>query len=89
MPRFRSIGFMPAAASLAPSRTMVSASTVAVVLTSPATSLVFDATSRTNLGAHVLELVQVDLRGDGDADRGHGGGAERLSNVTGGRWPVG
>src|SRR4051794_9242132 len=47
MPRLRSIGFMPAATALAPSRTMACASTVAVVVPSPATSLVFEATSRT------------------------------------------
>src|SRR5829696_2766957 len=47
MPRLRSIGFMPAATDLAPSRTMAWASTVAVVVPSPAMSLVFDATSRT------------------------------------------
>src|SRR6266481_2592306 len=47
MPRFRSIGFMPAAAARAPSRTIVWARTVAVVVPSPARSLVFEATSRT------------------------------------------
>src|ERR1700730_1154515 len=47
MPRFRSIGFIPAATALAPSRTMAWASTVAVVVPSPAWSLVFWATSRT------------------------------------------
>src|SRR3974390_865330 len=47
MPRFRSIGFMPAATDLAPSRTIAAASTVAVVVPSPAMSLVFCATSRT------------------------------------------
>src|SRR5215217_1350701 len=47
MPRRRSIGFMPAATALAPSRTMAAARMVAVVVPSPATSLVFDATSRT------------------------------------------
>src|SRR3954452_21226376 len=47
MPRFRSIGFMPAATALAPSRTIAWASTVAVVVPSPAVSLVLDATSRT------------------------------------------
>src|SRR5256886_1741606 len=47
MPRLRSIGFMPAATDLAPSRTMAAASTVAVVVPSPAMSLVFCATSRT------------------------------------------
>ncbi len=47
MPRFRSIGFMPAATALWPSRTMACVSTVAVVVPSPASSLVRDATSRT------------------------------------------
>src|SRR5215207_5536188 len=47
MPRFRSIGFMPAATDLAPSRTIEAASTVAVVVPSPAMSFVFEATSRT------------------------------------------
>src|SRR3954465_12266079 len=47
MPRFRSIGFMPAATALAPSRTIAWASTVAVVVPSPAISLVLEATSRT------------------------------------------
>ena len=47
MPRFRSIGFMPAATSLRPSFMIEAASTVAVVVPSPARSLVFEATSRT------------------------------------------
>jgi hypothetical protein len=47
MPRFRSIGFMPAATSFMPSRTIAWASTVAVVVPSPAMSLVLEATSRT------------------------------------------
>src|SRR5471032_1503108 len=47
MPRFRSIGFMPAATNFMPSRTMACASTVAVVVPSPATSEVLDATSFT------------------------------------------
>ena len=47
IPRFRSIGFMPAATDLAPSRTIAAASTVAVVVPSPAASAAFDATSRT------------------------------------------
>ena len=46
MPRFRSIGFMPAATDFMPSRTMLCARTVAVVVPSPAASLAFDATSR-------------------------------------------
>ena len=47
MPRLRSIGFMPAATDFMPSRTIAWASTVAVVVPSPAMSLVFEATSRT------------------------------------------
>ena len=47
MPRLRSIGFMPAATAFAPSRTIACARTVAVVVPSPATSLVRDATSLT------------------------------------------
>src|ERR1700722_15411179 len=46
-PRLRSIGFMPAATYFAPSRTIAWAKTVAVVVPSPALSLVFEATSRT------------------------------------------
>src|SRR5262245_43553525 len=48
-PRLRSIGFMPAATALVPSRKIACASTVAVVVPSPATSEVFEATSRTIL----------------------------------------
>ncbi len=47
MPRFKSIGFIPAATALAPSRTIACASTVAVVVPSPAWSLVRVATSLT------------------------------------------
>ena len=47
MPRLRSIGFIPAATAFRPSRIIACASTVAVVVPSPATSEVFDATSFT------------------------------------------
>src|SRR5438552_4956247 len=47
MPRFRLIGSWPAATSLAPSVKMARASTVAVVVPSPATSEVLEATSLT------------------------------------------
>src|SRR5579885_1600777 len=47
MPRLRSMGFMPAATARTPSRTIAWASTVAVVVPSPAMSLVLLATSRT------------------------------------------
>src|SRR5271166_3430709 len=66
MPRFRSIGFMPAATAFAPSRTIAWASTVAVVVPSPAVSLVFEATSRTiwapmfsNLSSSSISLATV------------------------------
>ena len=66
MPRFRSIGFMPAATAFTPSRTIAWASTVAVVVPSPARSLVFEATSRTicapmfsNLSASSISLATV------------------------------
>lgn len=47
MPRFRSIGFMPAATAFMPSRMNACASTVAVVVPSPALSEVLEATSFT------------------------------------------
>src|SRR3546814_662671 len=46
MPRFRSIGFMPAATDFMPSRTIAWARTVAVVVPSPALSFALLATSR-------------------------------------------
>ena len=66
IPRFRSIGFMPAATDLAPSRTIAAASTVAVVVPSPAASADFEATSRTiwapmfsNLSSSSISLATV------------------------------
>ena len=66
MPRLRSIGFMPAATALAPSFTIAWASTVAVVVPSPARSEVFEATSRTiwapmfsNLSSSSISLATV------------------------------
>ena len=47
MPRFISIGLVPATTALSPSLKIASARTVAVVVPSPATSLVFEATSLT------------------------------------------
>src|SRR5579859_5454052 len=47
MPRFRSIGLMPAATDFRPSRMIAWASTVAVVVPSPASSEVLEATSFT------------------------------------------
>ena len=48
IPRLSAIGFAPAATFFSPSRTIAWASTVAVVVPSPATSLVAVATSRTS-----------------------------------------
>ena len=48
MPRLTSIGFEPAVTALTPSRKIACARTVAVVVPSPATSEVLDATSRTS-----------------------------------------
>src|SRR6516165_1977529 len=66
IPRFRSIGFMPAATALAPSRTIAAARMVAVVVPSPATSDAFEATSRTiwapifsNLSSSSISLATV------------------------------
>src|SRR6266403_3864978 len=66
MPRFRSIGFIPAATALMPSRTMACARTVAVVVPSPTWSLVLLATSLTicapmfsNLSASSISLATV------------------------------
>src|SRR5213080_3503179 len=66
IPRLRSIGFMPAATDLPPSRRIACASTVAVVVPSPAVSLVFEATSRTicapifsNLSSSSISLATV------------------------------
>src|SRR6476646_1597438 len=47
MPRLSAVGLAPAATVLTPSRKIACASTVAVVVPSPATSDVFEATSRT------------------------------------------
>jgi len=48
IPRLISIGVIPAETALSPSRTIAYARTVAVVVPSPATSFVFEATSRTS-----------------------------------------
>src|ERR1700693_3309143 len=69
MPRFRSIGFMPAATDLAPSRTMAAASSVGRL----------GGNFAHHLCAHVLELVfKLDFLGDGNAVLGDAGCAERL-----------
>src|ERR1700726_1386313 len=66
IPRFRSIGFMPAATDLAPSLMIAAANTVAVVVPSPAASADLEATSRTiwapmfsNLSSSSISLATV------------------------------
>ncbi len=74
MPRLISIGLWPAATSLEPSRKMACASTVAVVVPSPATSAGLRGNFTHHLRAHVLELVlELDLFGNGHAVFGDGG----------------
>ena len=55
MPRRRSMGFMPAATDLHPSLKMARVSTVAVVVPSPATSLVEEATCLTRLAPRFMK----------------------------------
>mmetsp|Transcript_80203 Transcript_80203/g.214842 ORF Transcript_80203/g.214842 Transcript_80203/m.214842 type:complete len:222 (-) Transcript_80203:21-686(-) len=54
MPRRTSVGFMPAATALQPSRKMLRVKTVAVVVPSPASSLVLLATERTNAAPRLI-----------------------------------
>jgi len=63
MPRRRSIGLRPAATDLQPSEKMARASTVAVVVPSPATSFVLDATWRTSCAPMFMKrsLNSIDL----------------------------
>src|SRR5260364_190162 len=61
MPRFRSIGFMPETTYFMPSYTMDCVSTVAVVVPSPALSLVFDATSLTVCAPIFCSLFSVQF----------------------------
>ena len=65
MPRLSAIGLAPAATLRSPSRTSAWASTVAVVVPSPATSSVFLATSLTSSAPELLvRVVELDLLGD-------------------------
>ena len=67
------------ATDLAPSRTIAAASTVAVLVPSPAASAAFGGYFAHHLSAHILELVlKLDFLGDGDAVLGDAGGAKRL-----------
>ena len=71
------IGLAPAATVFRPSLKMASARTVAVVVPSPATSQVLEATSRTIWAPMFsMRVLQLDFLGDGDAVFGDGGRAE-------------
>ena len=61
IPRLSSIGGIPAARSLIPSRTIARASTVAVVVPSPATSEVFCATSRISFAPRFSNLLSSSI----------------------------
>mmetsp|Transcript_19522 Transcript_19522/g.41592 ORF Transcript_19522/g.41592 Transcript_19522/m.41592 type:complete len:254 (+) Transcript_19522:1159-1920(+) len=64
MPRLRSMGFMPAATALQPSRKMARAKTVAVVVPSPATSFVLLATVFTSCAPTLImgkAFISTDL----------------------------
>ena len=79
MPRLRPIGLAPAATLRRPSRTIAWASTVAVVVPSPATSLVLVATSLASWAPRFsYGSVELDLLGDGHAVVGDRRGAELL-----------
>ena len=79
MPRLSATGLAPAVTFLRPSSKIASASTVAVVVPSPATSEVLRGDLLHELGAHVLVgVLELDLLGDGDAVLGDGRAAEGL-----------
>jgi hypothetical protein len=79
MPRLSAIGLAPAATFFMPSRKIAWASTVAVVVPSPARSVGLGGDFLDHLGAHVLEgVLELDLLGDRDAVLGDRRGAELL-----------
>ncbi len=79
MPRLMSIGLMPAATDFRPSRMIACASTVAVVVPSPASSEVLDATSFTICAPMFSNLsFELDFLRDRHAVLGDGGSAEAL-----------
>jgi hypothetical protein len=79
MPRLSATGLAPAVTFLRPSSKMASASTVAVVVPSPATSLVLLATSFTSCAPMFSYFLELDLLGDGDAVLGDGRASRRTS----------
>jgi len=79
MPRLSAIGLAPAETILRPSRVIAWASTVAVVVPSPATSLVAVGDLADELRALILEdVLDLDLTRDGDTVVRDGRGAELL-----------
>ena len=79
MPRPSAVGLAPAATLRRPSATMAWASTVAVVVPSPATSLVLVAAVLASWAPEVLErVVELDLARDGDTVVGDGRATELL-----------
>jgi hypothetical protein len=79
MPCLSSIALAPAATLRIPSWTIAWASTVAVVVPSPATVVGLGRRLLQELGAHVGEVVvELDLLRDRDAVVGDGRGAELL-----------
>lgn len=79
IPRLRSIGLAPAVTFFSPTPIIACASTVAVVVPSPASSLVFEATSLT-IWAPMLGIAssRLHLLGDGHTVLGHLGSTELL-----------
>ena len=79
MPRFRSIGFIPAATARTPSRTIACARIVAVVGAVARLGAGLGRDFLDHLRAHVLELVaKFDFLGDGNAVLGDARRAERF-----------
>jgi hypothetical protein len=70
------MGFVPAVTFLSPSPKIAWASTVAVVVPSPATSEVLVATSFTIWAPMFSTVLELDLLGHGDAVLGDRGGSE-------------
>jgi len=64
----REVGFAPATTFLRSSRKIASARTVAVIVPSPATLEILDATSRTSLSSHVfVRVLEFDFLRHGSA----------------------
>ena len=79
MPRRTAIGLLPATMLRVPSRRIARASTVAVVVPSPASDRGLVGHFMDELRAHVLERVfELDFLADGDAVFGDGRAAERF-----------